>query len=255
MSEISRRRFFVHSAHNTIGVSAGLAALEANRPTWRGAPAERRGDLLKVCLVSGSHGYESDESLSLLQVCLRELLGAKCSRAFRKAGGELPGLENLDDCDCMVLFAERMAIGGDPLKRIQHYCRNGGAVVGLRTASCAFQNWRGLDREVFGGDYQGRYPQGSRPQVEIAEAARRHPVLKGVEPFPATGSLIRHANVSPDATLLLTATIPGHTEPAAWTRLHRGGRVFYTSLGHRNDFGEIGFVRLLINAVLWTTRR
>ncbi len=29
MSGMSRRRFIVHSAHKTIGVSAGLAALEA----------------------------------------------------------------------------------------------------------------------------------------------------------------------------------------------------------------------------------
>ena len=253
MSEISRRRFFLHSAHNTLGVSAGLAAFEANRATWGRTPAGRRRDPLKVCLVSGSHGYESDESLSLLQVCLREVLGAKCSRAFRKAGGQLPGLEHLDDCDCMVLFAERMTISGDPLERIQRYCRRGGAVVGLRTASCAFQNWRGLDRELFGGVYQGRYPQRSRPQIEIAETGQPHPVLKGVRPFAANGSLIRHGHLATDATLLLTATIPGHTEPAAWARQHRGGRVFYSSLGHRNDFGEASFVRLLINALLWTT--
>jgi len=154
----------------------------------------------------------------------------------------------------MVLFAERMTISGEPLERIQRYCRNGGAVVGLRTASFAFQNWRGLDREVFGGTYQGRYAPRSRPQVRIAAAGRGHPVLRGVKPFAASGSLIRHGHVSSDATLLLTAATAGHTEPVAWVRRNRGARVFYTSLGHRNDFSESSFVRLLINAVLWTVR-
>ena len=41
------------------------------------------------------------------------------------------------------------------------------------------------------------------------------------------------------------------TEPVAWTRIHNGGRVFYTSLGHQRDFEVEMFLRLLANAVLW----
>jgi type 1 glutamine amidotransferase len=41
----------------------------------------------------------------------------------------------------------------------------------------------------------------------------------------------------------------------AWVRLHRGGRVFYTSLGHPDDFRQPSFLRLLVNAIFWTTRR
>ena len=41
-----------------------------------------------------------------------------------------------------------------------------------------------------------------------------------------------------DTKLLLTGTIPEHTEPLAWTRENRGGRVFYTSLGGPEDFRE-----------------
>ena len=34
------------------------------------------------------------------------------------------------------------------------------AIVALRTASHAFQNWLELDKEVWGGDYQGHYGAG-----------------------------------------------------------------------------------------------
>jgi type 1 glutamine amidotransferase len=55
--------------------------------------------------------------------------------------------------------------------------------------------------------------------------------------------------------LLLTGAIPDHTEPVAWTREHRGGRVFYTSLGGPEDFEKDVFRRLVVNAIFWTAQR
>ncbi len=41
-------------------------------------------------------------------------------------------------------------------------------------------------------------------------------------------------------------------EPVAWTFIHRGGgRSFYTSLGHPDDFNTPMFQQLLSNAVYW----
>ena len=37
----------------------------------------------------------------------------------------------------------------------------------------------------------------------------------------------------------------------AWTNTHNGGRVFYTSLGHPDDFKDPHFRRLLLNGILW----
>jgi type 1 glutamine amidotransferase len=58
-----------------------------------------------------------------------------------------------------------------------------------------------------------------------------------------------------NTTALLTATIPEHTEPVAWTHDYRGARVFYTSLGHPKDFEDEAFRRLLINAIQWALNR
>ena len=42
-------------------------------------------------------------------------------------------------------------------------------------------------------------------------------------------------------------------EPVAWTHESpRGGRVFYTSLGHQDDFDSLFFQQLLLNAVHWS---
>ena len=65
------------------------------------------------------------------------------------------------------------------------------------------------------------------------------------------GSLYRNTPIADDATLLLTGTTDEATEPVAWTRMNAGGRVFYTSLGHQDDFRDDRFLRLLTNGVLW----
>jgi type 1 glutamine amidotransferase len=54
----------------------------------------------------------------------------------------------------------------------------------------------------------------------------------------------------------LTGTIPNaDPEPIAWTNRYGKSRIFYTSLGHEDDFKNENFVRLLANAVEWCLAR
>jgi type 1 glutamine amidotransferase len=44
--------------------------------------------------------------------------------------------------------------------------------------------------------------------------------------------------------------------PLAWTRFYGNGRVFYTALGHEASvWQDARYQRLLVNAILWCTRR
>lgn len=255
MSQLSRRSFFVHSAHRAIGVSAGLAALESSLQAGDSPQAAVKHRPLELCLVSGSFEYHSDQSLAALEEHLEKKFPVRCTRAFAPSEDRLPGLENLDHADCMLLFTRRLTIQGESLERVKRFCQRGGAILGLRTASHAFQHWLTLDKEVFGGDYQGHYPNQLLPRIEIVGSQKDHAILAGVGPLTAGGSLYKNPALAKDVTVLLTGKIPGHTEPLAWTRLHRGGRVFYTSLGHPDDFRQASFLKLLVNALFWATNR
>jgi putative heme-binding domain-containing protein len=233
-----------------------FAYLQSNGPLAGGH--QEKGTVpaaLKVCLVSGSLEYHSDESLAAFQKYLEEHYPVRCTRAFRKTDNDLPGLENLDSCDVLLLFTRRLTISGEQLERVKKYCRSGKPIVAVRTASHAFQNWLGLDKEILGGNYQGHYKEGPVTQVAIVDKFKNHPVLAGVQPFPSMGSLYKNTGLASDDEVLLTGSIPGHTEPIAWTRVHNGGRVFYTSLGHPEDFKNDNFRRLLVNALFWTAKR
>ena len=143
----------------------------------------------------------------------------------------------------------------DQLELIKKYCLAGRPIVGLRTASHAFQKWLEFDHLILGGDYHGHYGSGPMTKVAIARGASDHPILKGVEPFETPTKLYKNPHIADDTNLLLTGTIPEHTEPVAWTREYHGGRVFYTSLGGPEDFEMKVFQTMLVNAIFWTAKR
>jgi type 1 glutamine amidotransferase len=237
-----------------LGVILAACVLFGASPTACATDADKP---LKVCLVSGSLEYKSSESLEEFQKYLEANYPVRCSRAFIVGNDEehLPGLENLDDCDVMLLFTRRLKLSGDDLERIKRYCTSGRPIVGVRTASHAIQSWLDLDKEVLGGNYHGHYEVGPETEITIPEAAKKHPVLAGVRPYRSAASLYKNEGLSSDVDILMTGAISEHTEPIAWTRAYKGGRIFYTSLGHPQDFGEESFRRLLANALFWSAGR
>lgn len=212
---------------------------------------------LRVCLVSGSLEYESNESLADLQKYLESNYEIRCSRAFVEGEDikNLPGLENLDTTDVMLLFTRRLEIDGEQLQKIKDYCSSGRPIVGVRTASHAFQNWLALDKEILGGNYKGHYSNDFVTEVKIVAEAENDPLLLGVTPFKSAGSLYKNKGIASDCRVLMVGTSPESTDPITWTRMHNGGRVFYTSLGHQQDFKEESFRRLLANALHWAAKR
>ncbi|HYH68121.1 MAG TPA: PVC-type heme-binding CxxCH protein [Urbifossiella sp.] len=218
------------------------------------APAGRAK--LRVVLVSGSLEYKSDESLAAFAKHLEATYPVACVTVKAKAEKDttLPGLEALDKADVAVFFTRRLKLEGADLERVQKYVASGKPVVGVRTASHGFQNWLQMDADVFGGDYKGHFGAGVVADITPEKAARNHAILKGVAAFKSNGSLYKNAAVAQDVTVLLRGAIPKQDEPVAWLRERGNQRVFYTSLGHPDDFRDPNFVRLLVNALAWTSR-
>jgi putative membrane-bound dehydrogenase-like protein len=210
---------------------------------------------LKVCLVSGSLEYESDASLAALQEHLEKNYNVRCTRAFRKTDEDVPGLESLDASDVLILFSRRLKLAGESLERVKKFCDAGKPVVGIRTASHAIQTWLDLDKEILGGSYTNHYPKGPDCVVTLSDKAKGHPILEGVGSLNSKASLYRNPSNAPSTETLLIGTAGGKTEPVAWTNVHQGGRVFYTSLGDQDDFKNESFVRMIVNAIFWTAKR
>jgi type 1 glutamine amidotransferase len=215
------------------------------------------GEPLKVCLVSGSAEYKSDESLAAFGDYLQTNYHAVCTRAFGKdKGDDLPGLEALASSDVMVLYTRRITLPPEQMARVRQFIDAGKPLVGIRTASHAFQNWepnvKAIDSDVLGGSYAGHYDKDEPATLKFERPG--HPILKGITPFTTMGKLYKNAQLAPDVVLLVTASTPDHSEPVAWVRA-RHGRVFYTSLGVPEDFKIEAFRQMLAQGVFWAADR
>jgi type 1 glutamine amidotransferase len=209
---------------------------------------------LRVVFISGSAEYDSDKTMPILKKYLEPKQSAVVTMLSAK-GDDLPGLEALDKCDVAVLFTRRLKLQGDQLERIKKYCTSGKPLVGIRTASHGIQTWLEIDKEVFGGNYKNHYKEGPLTEIKLTDAGKDHPILKGVTPYKSRGSLYKNTGLSKDVNVLLTGSNAEATEPIAWTRMYKGGRIFYTSLGYQKDFEEESFLRLMSNAIVWAAGR
>ncbi|MYF97667.1 ThuA domain-containing protein [Candidatus Poribacteria bacterium] len=208
--------------------------------------------MLKLCMLSGSFEYDSEVSLNTFKRYIEKNYPIQANMIVYKSEDDDPSLEVLDDADVLLVYTRRLNTDGASLKRFQEYCGAGRPIVGVRTASHAYQNWLEFDKVVLGGDYQGHYGHG--PTVQLETVATEHPILEGIPNFESYGSLYKNPMLRDDTTVLLMGRTDEQTEPVAWTRIHNGGRVCYTSLGHQKDFELDAFLRFLANSVLWVSK-
>jgi type 1 glutamine amidotransferase/nicotinamidase-related amidase len=187
--------------------------------------------------------------------------------------GLIPALSKADG---VLVSVRRRALPKAQLDAIRAHLEAGKPLVGIRTASHAFAprdtdreervvkggraEWPRFDPEVLGGNYQGHHGNGPRATLKPATGAENHAILSGVDlaGFSTPGSLYRVSPLEATATPLVIGSIPGQPEePVAWIRTYgpKQARVFYTSLGHPEDFDQPAFSRLLVNGIAWALTR
>jgi len=102
-----------------------------------------------VVLVSGDEEYRSEEALPQLAKILSEHHGFKCTVLFAQDPDKpgivnanyvknIPGLDVLDSADMMVIFTRFRALPDGQMSYIDNYLKAGKPVVGIRTATHAF---------------------------------------------------------------------------------------------------------------------
>lgn len=146
----------------------------------------------RIVFLAGDHEYRSEETLPALARILARRYGFTCSVFFTtdpKTGfiepgsSDISGLEALRTADLLVIFLRFQDFPDAQMQHIVDYLDRGGPVVGLRTATHAFQiqrpdakflkyTWRGADGYPGGSDGKSSARRGSRTMARTTSKAR-----------------------------------------------------------------------------------
>lgn len=223
----------------------------------------------RAVFVIGDDEYKTETTLPAFAKRELEPAGVRCTFAIAdpKKPHDFPAMRAIDDADLVIVSTRRRAPAAAEMETLRRYVAAGKPLIGIRTASHGFDargkapqghlEWPALDHDVLGGNYTGHYPATEHPTIDRGSSDNPHPLLVGVEtPFVGKGSLYKTSPLAATAFPLLFGKIAGHpAEPVAWINLNTQARVFYTSLGHPDDFQNPSFQRLLSNAVFWCLGR
>ena len=232
-----------------------------------GEPFRFKGDVRpRLLFLIGEDEY--DTKTTLPDFARRELeprgLDVTLAQSSEEDKNRFPGLAALKAADLLLVSVRRRALSKADLDLIRAHVAAKKPVVGIRTASHAFDPqpapspenaWPGFDDEILGADYQGHYGAGPATVVSFIPETAGNPILNGVSPsFRVPSHLYKYRKLLNTVTPLLEgATEDGKSprEPVAWINTSEARRVFYTSMGAKGDFADPSFRRLLLNGILW----
>jgi len=265
--------------------------------TYQGKEGPGKGK--NIVFISGDEEYRSEEALPMLAQILAKRFGFTCTVLFSidSLTGEIdanqpsniPGLENLESADLMVIFTRFRELPPYQMRYIDAYLKAGKPVIGLRTATHAFHyaknpgdpyakydfqstvpGWeQGFGKLVLGEtwvDHHGDHGKEGTRGVNN-EAAVANPLLNGVADIwvPTdvyTVGALEGAEVLVygQSTRGMTADAPVNEDkealPVAWTRTYaleggKEGKAFATTMGASVDLVNEDLRRLLVNACFW----
>ena len=259
------------------------------------------GNGKQIVLIAGDEEYRSEEALPMLAKILATHHGFDCTMLFSidpETGmidplnqTNIPGLEKLETADMMVIATRFRELPDQDMKFIDDFVNSGKPILGLRTATHAFQYSRntnspyahyhfasqewpgGFGQQVLGEtwiNHHGDHKKESTRGV-INPEYQDHPILRGVKDIWGPTDVYGIRNLTPDAHVLvfgqvLTGMQPEDPPvagkkndpmmPLLWTKTFRGrsgkpSRIICTTMGAAVDLQSAGLRRALVNSCYW----
>ena len=276
----------------------GLARGENPWVVYQGGDGPGKGK--HIVLVSGDEEYRSEEALTQLGKVLAKHHGFKCTVLFAvdpETGlidpmnrSNIPGLEALKTADLMIIATRFRDLPDDQMRHIVEYVESGKPIIGMRTATHAFNipegktysrwDWRskewdgGFGRQILGETWISHHGHHAHEATRgvVAPGAEDHPIVRGCEDIfgPTDVYTVRLPLPGDSKPLVLGQVLSGMSPsdkpveneknapmmPIAWTKTYQGkngqtGRVFTTTMGAATDLASEGLRRLLVNAAYW----
>ena len=251
-----------------------------------------------IVFVTGDEEYRSEEAMPQMAKILAKHHGFKSTVLFAidpKTGAidpetldNIPGLDALASADLMVLFTRFRELPDDQMKHIVDYTNSGKPIIGLRTATHAFNykknpkgpyskysfNDKGFEggygRQVLGETWVSHYGHHGKESSRgvVAEGKENHPIVRGCEDIWGPTDVYEVGELTGNSEPVIMGQVltgmnpedPAKSDkplmPLAWIKNYKGDtgnttKVFTTTMGAATDLESEGLRRLLVNATYW----
>ena len=115
---------------------------------------------------------------------------------------------------------------------IQNFVEEGGAMLGLHTASICFDTWYGFPKLLGGGWRWGETFHPPIGDIEVRTASD-HPATTDLGSFTLRDEVYHGLAIENDSQILLEGRVPdGDWQPISWAHEVAEGRVLYSALAH-----------------------
>lgn len=248
----------------------------------------------RIVLVSGDEEYRSEEAMPMLGKILSQRHGFHCTVIFSLStdgsyidpnnSAGLHGLAALDDADLMIIGTRFRHPNEEEAKHMTKFLNDGKPVIGIRTATHAFNGNGSFGGEIpFGqwgrrilgeqwvSHHGGHKTQGARGVIEDANA--NHPILNAVDDVFAPSDVYGVIHLTDDDTILMRGAVTESLapdsknvagakndpmQPFAWLHTYEApngkqGQAFATTAGASVDLVNEGLRRMIVNAALFLT--
>ena len=162
----------------------------------------------QIVLISGDEEYRSEEALPQLAKILSKRHGFTCTVLFAvgedgtinpERTSKIPGLEALRTADLMIIATRMRTLPDEAMKEIADYVESGRPIIGLRTATHAFQpeakspyakyHWQskewegGFGRQVLGETWISHHGDHGKQSTRgiVAPGAEGSPIVRGIK--------------------------------------------------------------------------
>jgi nicotinamidase-related amidase len=241
-------------------------------PFSKGGKGDLRHKQKHIVFVIAEDSCDTQQTLpAFAKEYLDEKFRCTFCYATPKRKNSINDLDALYDADLLVLSMERRFLPAWQMDRLGRFIFDADRpMVAIRPSVVAFADelgrksagrgrviWSNFNRELLGCNFLGTCKSNSETGFVIKPIPQylSHPIMNGLEGIRLNtkNPLYRVMPISLTATPLLMSERQGveSDQIVAWTNISYDSRVFYTSLGCPDDFGNPIFQHLLLNAIHW----